>query len=165
MKAVKEYTEASAVIDGPHRYILTRVWSDSPTTCCFVMLNPSTADGSQDDPTIRKCVKFAQRWGCGKLVVVNLFSIRAADPSILKRTDVPFVGPLNDQFIELAMAQSDIVVCAWGNYGGFQLRGDQVREQLRALRPDKKLYAFDITRVHQPKHPLYVRDDAPLIEF
>lgn len=82
---------SAAVIspDGVYRYRLDR---ELPTqletrsrTVCFVMLNPSTADADQDDPTIRRCLGFAETWGYDKLVVVNLFGYPQRRP--VRRTD------------------------------------------------------------------------------
>ena len=57
--------------------------------CLFIMLNPSTADESKDDPTIRRCVSFANRELCTSLTVVNLFSLRATNPKELSIADDP----------------------------------------------------------------------------
>lgn len=43
---------------GQYRYALSRGgWMGGKGTVLFVMLNPSTADASEDDPTIRRCVR------------------------------------------------------------------------------------------------------------
>lgn len=64
---------------GRYRYRLTRELGGK-LTLTVVMLNPSTADGSKDDPTIRRCKGFAKDWGYGRLVIVNLYAFRATDP-------------------------------------------------------------------------------------
>src|SRR5262245_19133112 len=83
---------------GLYRYWLTRTWDNSLRRVCWVMLNPSTADAEQDDPTIRRCVGFARSWGAGGIIVVNLFAFRASDPKALLRAADP-VGPDNDGHI------------------------------------------------------------------
>lgn len=98
---------------GTYRYSLTRDWNDQLPHVVFIMLNPSIADASVDDPTIRKCIGFATRSGFGSLGVVNLFAYRATDPNDLKRMDRP-VGPDNDRHIERAVLYADRIVCAWG---------------------------------------------------
>src|SRR4051812_40135006 len=65
-----------------YRYLLGREWADGPTAV-FVMLNPSTADALHNDPTIRRCLRYAQVWGCGALMVANLYAWRATDPDDL----------------------------------------------------------------------------------
>jgi hypothetical protein len=128
------------------------------------MLNPSTADAIKDDPTIKKCIKFARREGCGSLEVVNLFSYRATDPQELsKLTFGEAVGPLSGNPIAEALCRCDLVIAAWGANVPFPSVVDDVH-QMSAMR-EKKLWCFQITKHGHPKHPLYVRDDQPLIEF
>ena len=68
-----EITLSEAVIsqDERHRYSLTRRWGDGPRVCCWIMLNPSTADATTDDPTIRRCIGFTHAWGYDALTVVS----------------------------------------------------------------------------------------------
>lgn len=96
--------EKSAIISpcGQYRYRLERAWDRSFPAAVFVCLNPSIADATLDDPTLRKCVGFARRWGCGHLVLVNLFALRATDPREMKRHPSP-VGPDNDRHIQEAV--------------------------------------------------------------
>jgi hypothetical protein len=69
---------------GRFRYRLGRRWAEGPTVA-FVLLNPSAADAYSDDPTVRRCVDFARRWGYGALAVVNLYAYVATDPEDLRR--------------------------------------------------------------------------------
>ena len=107
-------TDSDAVIDGLYRYQLTRTWSQANPLVNFVMLNPSTADATADDPTIRRCLGFARRWGCGAIVVINLYARIATDPRILWH-DGNSVGQDNDGWIRETAAVSDFIVCA-GQY-------------------------------------------------
>lgn len=144
---------------GLYRYNLSRRWSDGKT-CVFVMLNPSTADASSDDPTIRRCIGFARREGCGGLVVVNLFALRATQPLALLAEKDP-IGPMNDEFlIDAIVNSSGPAIAAWGAHGTFMDRADTVRRMT-----DKPLWALGVTKAGQPRHPLYVRGDAPLIPY
>ena len=71
----------SAIISpcGRYRYRLDRRWGDG-RTMGFIMLNPSTADAENDDPTIRRCIGFAKREGCDAIAVVNLYALREGRP-------------------------------------------------------------------------------------
>src|SRR4051812_49823510 len=110
--------EDNAVISacGAYRYVLTRQVGGGVRRATFIMLNPSTADASNDDPTIRRCIGFAQRWGCGQLAVLNLFAYRATDPADLKRASEP-VGPENREWFDKLLTDDlaiGPVVCGCG---------------------------------------------------
>ncbi len=106
----------SAIISecGEYRYSLSRIWDESLPAIAFLMLNPSTADGSQDDPTIRRCISYAKQWGYGVLHVVNLFAYRATDPQDLLEVLDP-IGPENFYHISKTTASCQCIIFAWGN--------------------------------------------------
>jgi hypothetical protein len=133
---------------GTYRYALWRRWAAGPQVL-FVMLNPSTADKQRDDPTIRRCIGFAARWGYGAVAVGNLFAFRTPSPHVLRRAAHP-VGRANDRWLQRLAAESSRVIAAWGNDGTFLGRDAQVRELLGSL------YALALTRRGQPRHPLYL---------
>lgn len=154
------WCEADISDDGAYRYRLTRRWG-RPTDqqICWVMLNPSTADAVEDDPTIRRCIGFSEAWGFGSLVVVNLFALRSTDPKALLTCDVDPVGPRNDHAIRLASIQSAVTIAAWGTKGGYRHRNADV---IRLVTGDcmENMHALDITKDGHPKHPLYVKGDT-----
>src|SRR4051812_36665193 len=78
------------------RYELRRVWNDNLSPLVIGMLNPSTADAENDDPTIRRIKKRAWMLGCGSLIVWNLGAARATSPIDWKSARDP-IGPDNDQ--------------------------------------------------------------------
>jgi hypothetical protein len=149
--------------DGVHRYNLIREWDAINPSMLFVMLNPSTADAVEDDPTIRRCMGFARRENCGMIEVVNLFAYRATDPKELKKTDTPLVGADNDEIIQLAAEESDIIVCAWGTNGTLNGRNKEVISLLQSV--GKPIMCLGKTKDGHPKHPLYLPADAELIEL
>lgn len=113
---------ASLSSDGRYRYELTRRWDNSTSTVTYVMLNPSTADASVDDPTIRRCIGFAQSHGFGGLRVLNLYAFRATQPKDMFRAIDP-VGPENDTYLG-NLDTGSTVVAAWGAHA----RPDRVRQ-------------------------------------
>lgn len=125
------------------------------------MLNPSTADATQDDPTIRRCIGFARDWGYGSLKVVNLFAFRATDPSILEGAADP-IGPENDRHLVETCQQADLVVAAWGNYGRLLGRDRQV---VALLASHSEIMCLGSTKCGNPRHPLYVRGDTQPMPF
>jgi hypothetical protein len=125
--------------------------------CCFIMLNPSTADGMQDDPTIRKCIKFARAWGYDCLAVRNLFPWRATDPKELLAANRPDGGRRGD--IELLTAMTaDFVVAAWGCKVPFN-RDQEALKLFAQNCPNKPLHCLKMSN-GKPWHPLYIKDDT-----
>jgi len=166
----------SAIIskDQKYRYRLVRdVWPQHESffgvgegACCFIMLNPSTADEVNDDPTIRRCVAFARSFECERLEVVNLFAYRATDPTELTLSQLPkvaLVGPDNNRHIVQACNDSRIIVCAWGNYGGLFGRASEVLQLIRAQGRIQPM-ALKINKLSgQPAHPLYLKGNSQLL--
>lgn len=139
-----------------YRYRLWRAWSREEPVA-FIMLNPSTADGIQDDPTIRRCRGFAEMWGAGGLIVGNLFAYRATDPRELRRVDDP-VGQDNDAALRQIAAKASKVICAWGAHGAYRNRDREVLEILRDMRVVPVALSF--TKDGHPRHPLYLSYSA-----
>ncbi len=143
--------------DGLYRYWLSRDWFGGQGRTAFVMLNPSTADASQDDPTIRRCIGFAKRLGRAGLIVVNLFAARSTDPDMLGIFDDP-VGPENDQHIAKAAQQAEEVICGWGAHSAARQRARNVQAIIRAA--GRYPMCLGVTKDNAPRHPLYLRSDA-----
>jgi hypothetical protein len=143
---------------GKYRYALERSWGEGKGCVVWVMLNPSTADASIDDPTIRKCIGFTRRWGHERLIVVNLFAFRATDPGDMKRASDP-IGPENEWRILDAVAQADMVVVAWGAHGGWMDRDEDVLMQLHYP------LCLGRTKDGHPKHPLMLAYSTPCVPF
>jgi hypothetical protein len=147
--------------DPMYRYTLWRNFVDAPVDpCLWVMLNPSTATESVDDPTIRRCQDFSRLWGYDACRVVNVFALRSTDPRGLRLVVDP-VGPLNDDAIAREAAAASRIVCAWGAHGTFKDRSLQVVHLLRHY----DLWCFGQTKNGQPLHPLYQPSTSPLVKF
>lgn len=148
--------------DEKYRYMLSRdtglTEDGAPGHCsriasiAFVMLNPSTADASVDDPTIRRCVAYAKKWGAAELLVVNLYALRATDPKDLWKSEDP-VGPMNDLWLQTILQQSAGVLCAWG-VNAKQDRVDWFVAEAAAQ--NCALWCLTTTKDNAPGHPLFL---------
>lgn len=151
--------ERTAVLsdDGTYRYVLSRRWGPGPGAV-FVMLNPSTADATVDDPTIRRCIGFARAWGLKALLVVNLYALRSPDPALLW-TAPDAVGPDNDHWLKRELVLADHigspVIAAWGAHA----RADRVRAVM-ALPGADRFQCLARNKDGSPKHPLYQPADT-----
>jgi hypothetical protein len=148
---------------GYYRYSLRRTWDREGPSMAFVMLNPSTADAFVDDPTIRRCMGFARREKMGGITVVNLFAGRATKPEdLFKMWDS--VGPQNETTWHIWLyAARPKIVCAWG-------AEPKAMEQAKKFRAwadghNLALWCLGKTKDGHPRHPLYLKNDAPLEPF
>jgi hypothetical protein len=157
MTSASPYCEAEAHFSpcGAYRYALMRRFGTGSRMVLFVGLNPSTADGSHDDPTIRRCVSFVARLGFDGLWMSNLFAFRATDPRALRGVPDP-IGPDNDLWFERLAAQTQLAIVGWGNGG---CRQERVARVLAGL---SNVYCFGKTALGQPRHPLYLPRTTPL---
>lgn len=120
----------------------------------FIGLNPSTADETVDDPTIRRCMRFARDWGFDRLKMVNLYALRSTDPKGLWLADDP-VGPENDDNLWRVFDESDRIVAAWG----VNARPERLA-QFAATFSGCQFWALGVTKDGAPRHPLYMRADS-----
>lgn len=144
-----------------YRYTLWREWDFTLSAKNYLMvigLNPSTADETLDDPTIRKCIGFARRSGFGALCMTNLFAFRATDPREMKKAYDP-IGPGNDEALAACAGGTGSILAAWGTHGSHMERAAQVAEMF----PD--LICLGVNSDGSPKHPLYVSYETPFSPF
>lgn len=130
-----------------------------PKSCVFVMLNPSTADAKEDDPTIRRCVGFAKALGYDRLEVVNLFAWRATDPrEVLAMGGDGFdpVGFRNQDAVTSALEGAGIVICAWGAHGGHLGQDETMLGWIEGHWSGLTPHALKTTKDGFPGHPLYL---------
>lgn len=149
---------------GAYRYTLRReapLWlvPREADPWLFVMLNPSTADDSTDDPTIRRCVGFAfGHENVPRFDVVNLFALRATDPRELATAPDP-VGPENDATLLEAMRRRAFIVCAWGAHPMARRRVPRFL-QLHREAGSRPIWCLGTTADGSPRHPLYLPSSA-----
>lgn len=135
-----------------YRYKLWRIWDNNKPIMMFLMLNPSTADETQNDPTVERCERRARMSSFGGVVICNIFAFRATDPKDMKAASDP-IGPDNNTIIIAESKAAEIVVCAWGNHGSFNNRSAEIKKMLFA--EHIVVHAIKISKSGEPAHPLY----------
>ena len=138
-----------------YRYALGRTWDFDQPPALFVGLNPSTADATDDDPTIRRCIRFARDWGYGGLLMGNLFGVVSSDPRVLLTAPDP-VGEQTDEWLARLVERAGVVVAAWGAF-------PEARERAQTVVDSGVLGSFTVlglTNDGHPRHPLYMRADC-----
>lgn len=144
--------------DQKFRFSLERIWTTNEPLVLFIMLNPSTANHLEDDPTIRRCMGFARSWGYGGLLVGNLFAFRTKDPKKLKEAGFP-EGQGNQNVVRGLAKRSEIVVCAWGNDQG------SINDHSWLFGLGRNLHYLELSQNGVPKHPLYLKKELKLILY
>ncbi|HET6558084.1 MAG TPA: DUF1643 domain-containing protein [Prolixibacteraceae bacterium] len=131
-----------------YRYVLWRIWDANKPKVMFIGLNPSTANEDQDDPTIRRVVSFAKRWGYGGVYMLNLFTCVTAYPEELKKCENPLM--LADWHLQQYAKECERIIFAWGSFPEATERAQQV------LAMFDKGEALILNKDGSPRHPLYV---------
>jgi hypothetical protein len=158
MEVGKMIKDASISECSKYRYSLSRIWDNNKPKVLFVMLNPSTADADNDDPTIRRCINFAKDWGYGGLYVGNLYSYRATNPKELNNMSVLLGDDEVNRIHLMTMSiRCEKIICAWGNNAKF---GTKSIDGLF-----RELYCLALSKEGNPKHPLYLKKDLKPILF
>lgn len=154
--------------DGKFRFDVLRQWEGPGPLALWVMLNPSTADADNDDPTLRRVIRFTQDAlpHCAGVVVCNLYALRATKPKHLLDAQNAEGWPNNIQMIGHYMRSADVaeVVFGWGSW----------LTPKRPLRTPVEDMAAELGRFPlclgktvngNPKHPLFVAANTPLIPY
>jgi hypothetical protein len=144
---------------GLYRYWLSRHWDNDKNTVGWIMVNPSTADATKDDATVRRCINFAKSWGYGGIIIVNLFAYRSKNPQDVWTCPVDPIGPDNNYQLRGAMKHCKIVVAAWGINGTYKNRDKEVKKFFPVL------HCLGTTVTGNPRHPLYMPADTKPIIF
>lgn len=170
------FLDDQAIIVDNYRYWLRRPTTHKVgTRWLYVMLNPSTADASADDPTIRRCFGFANDGGAYAFGVINLFAHRATQPKDLwaEATKDP-EGPLNDEFTRRAAQWADKIVLAWGAPPSacppwfktlWTDRVAAVTQILETQKPARQIMSLALTKEGWPRHPLYLSRESKLQQW
>ena len=146
------YVDSSATFSdcGTYRYELSRQLAPVVgRVVLFVGLNPSSATMWRDDPTIRRCVGFARRWGFDKCVVMNAFGLITTDPKGLTQVEDP-EGPGNEPMLRERLPEAEMVVAAWG---AFKLLPIRLADLVLS---NPNTHCLKRTKGGYPGHPLYL---------
>lgn len=153
---------------GTYRYTLNRIVDPllGGRHVALIGVNPSTADATNDDATIRKELGFAARLGWCEITKVNLFAYRATDVRELATASDP-IGPRNDEYLEWAIANNPLIVACWGPLAKLpkHLRGRWCEVVAMAERLGKPLHCFGTAQDGQPRHPLMLAYATPLVPW
>lgn len=148
--------------DRKYRYLLKHIYRSVPAVklCTWIGLNPSIANETQLDPTLRRIQRFSDAWGYSGFTMTNLFALVSTDPKQLYVAADP-IGPENDRYLLQAAQKADLVVAAWGAIRGIQNRCMHVLELLTAM----DLVCLGTTKEGYPCHPLYVGGDTRPVRY
>lgn len=157
--------------DRKYRYTLWREWSmehvqgatvDDGGYVMFIGLNPSTADETLDDPTIRRCKAFARAWHFPAMCMTNLFAWRSVDPEVLPFVGDP-VGMQNNAELCRIAQKANLIVACWGTKAEFSNQADFVKKMMFDI--GVKLHCLRKTKQGHPGHPLYLPKTLTPIEL
>lgn len=131
----------------------------------FIGLNPSTADETENDATIRKCIGFAKRWGYGGIYMLNLYAFRETSPAVMARAADP-VGPGNNEALSYHRSNVGLIVAAWGDAVPARLRPvirfkSRIKEVMGCL-GGSPVKCMGMTQGGEPRHPSRLAYDTPL---
>ena len=144
------------------RYALWRIWEQSGDYLLFIGLNPSTANGTKDDPTIRRLIGFAKAWGFGGLFAGNLFSLVSADPTrLFFDTSPELPGGPNDTAIKRMRELSTLALVGWGAWG--ENAGTRPTEVLALV--GEPVFCLKVNKSGEPSHPLYLPSGTKLLRY
>lgn len=137
-------------------------------TFAYFGINPSTADATIDDATVRKWIGFTKVNGGKRFIVGNVSAVRATDVKELASVLVsPSQWRENLTHIEQIVADADILVPCWGNRSKAprHMRNDFDTVLSYLLSMGKPVRHFGLTQSGDPKHPLMLGYDTPLLEW
>jgi hypothetical protein len=162
------FQPGSAVLSscGLYRYRLERDLGRDGPTVAILSVNPSTADATIDDQTIRKDMGFGERLGWGRIIKGNKFAWRATDVKALRTARDP-IGPDNDAHLEQIMRDADLHIVAWGPLAKLP---PPLRRRWRSVAAigdvvGCRLMCWGTAQDGHPRHPLMLAYATPLIEW
>ena len=144
--------------DRKYRYALWRVWNTHRPLMMLIGLNPSKANEITDDPTITRGIARSYKAGFGGLLMANLYAYVSTDPNVLLGNG-QFIGELNDDYIRRMICMSSRQLCGWGSFPPVAKRASSVLAMIT------EPYCLGVNKDGQPKHPLYIGYDVPMVKY
>jgi len=147
--------------DRTCRYSLSRTWDEEGPKALCIGLNPSTANGEDDDPTIRSLTRILTNANFGGFTMCNLFPVISPYP---EKVSEWWSGQnehlkLNDDIILITSSTSRVIICCWGNFSVAKIRA----RQIKLIAPYAMCFGHNANG--SPKHPLYLKSDSKLMMF
>lgn len=167
---VFDFADAKLSPCGLYRYRLDRGWPGGDGRIVWMLCNPSTATATVPDPTLRRCVSYAIRWGYNALTIVNMCAWRSTQPEKMiaqHLAGVDIVGPDNDHEIRLALTGAQALVLGWGSLPKLKpivARGTALVLEAAAFAHVTPM-CLGQNQDGSPRHPLYLANDTPLVPF
>jgi len=152
---------------GQYRYALSRdIDMLGNQSIAYFGVNPSTADASNDDSTVKKWIQFSGLNKASAFTVANAFAYRSTDVRQLALVDDP-IGPANDFHIDIIINEADILIPCWGSRHKLpeRLRSRLDALSARLLASGKPVYCFGLTSSGDPRHPLMLPYSTELIRM
>jgi len=146
--------------DRKYRYALWRISNPTKPILGVVGLNPSKAGADNNDPTVVRLIGRTSTMFAvfGGFILTNMHGLVSTDPNALLNNPDP-VGELNDYYIKQMVALTECQLCGWGSFKPVIYRVDVVYPMLA------NPVCLGVNADGQPKHPLYVSYDTPMVKF
>lgn len=158
--------QLSAILSpcGTFRYRLDREVQAEGLVFAWFGVNPSTADATLDDQTVRKWRGFTLRNGGRRFIVGNVFSYRATDVGMLAGVTED-CGPEHWDHLRAIIAEADVLIPCWGRRSKLPAnKRHRPLELLEVLHASgKPVMNLGLTKDGDPIHPLTLGYDTPLL--
>lgn len=123
-------------------------------------INPSTADKGKPDPTMRRVMGFAERYGFDSFVMLNVYPLRATNPAALpQECDAALHAANINEIVNVVSSHpcAPILLAYGGNINSRKYLRPCLRDIVEAIKQYSPKYYQIGTALNldgSPKHPL-----------
>lgn len=134
-------------------------------------LNPSTADNSKPDPTMKRVIHFMEQNGFDGFIMINLYPLRTSSPKELKKHGVKNeIHEENLKKIRLYIQNLKKPACILLGFGTNIEIIPKLKDYLKDIVSEcqnykPKWYCLCITKYGHPGHLLYLPENLKLNDF